>query len=255
MKMSSLTIKDITIGEGVPKVIIPLVGQTEEEITQEASIVKSLLPDIVEWRVDFYEGVHQLENVSTMITKLRKIFDDTLILFTFRSFKEGGNKDIDHSYYTKLIEHAIKTKAIDLVDIELFMEEDTIQHLLSTARENSVYVVMSNHDFKKTPSKEEIIKRLCKMQEYGADIPKIAVMPTSVGDVLTLLDATYTMKKDYADRPIITMSMAGTGVLSRVAGEVFGSDCTFAAGKEASAPGQIPVEELRLVMEVLHKRM
>ena len=93
------------------------------------------------------------------------------------------------------------------------------------------------------------------MQEYGADIPKIAVMPKSVDDVITLLDATNTMKTQYGDRPLITMSMGGTGVISRLAGEVFGSAFTFGAGKEASAPGQIPVAELRKVLEILHESM
>ncbi len=68
---------------------------------------------------------------------------------------------------------------------------------------------MCNHDFDKTPAKEEIIYRLRKMQEFGAYIPKIAVMPQTVGDLLILLDATYTMKTEYADRPFITMSMSG----------------------------------------------
>ena len=76
------------------------------------------------------------------------------------------------------------------------------------------------------------------MQEYGADIPKIAVMPQSVDDLIVLLDATNTMKTKYADRPFITMSMSGTGLVSRLAGAVFGSACTFGAGIEASAPGK-----------------
>mgnify|MGYP002231440565 CR=1 FL=1 len=45
----------------------------------------------------------------------------------------------------------------------------------------------------------------------NADIPKIAVMPQNKKDVLTLLAATEEMATNYADRPIITMSMAGTG--------------------------------------------
>ena len=51
------------------------------------------------------------------------------------------------------------------------------------------------------------------MQTLGADIPKIALMPTYKKDVLTLLEATLEMSEQYADRPIITMSMAGTGVV------------------------------------------
>jgi 3-dehydroquinate dehydratase I len=61
------------------------------------------------------------------------------------------------------------------------------------------------------------------------------------------------MNTKYADRPFITMSMSGTGVISRLAGAVFGSACTFGAGVAASAPGQIPVNELRNVLEIIHK--
>ena len=93
------------------------------------------------------------------------------------------------------------------------------------------------------------------MQELDADIPKIAVMPTNAQDVITLMDATNTMKTQYADRPIITVSMAGKGVISRLTGEVFGSAFTFGAGTDISAPGQMPVSELKTVLEILHKRM
>ncbi|MDF2902775.1 MAG: aroD [Bacillus sp. (in: firmicutes)] len=251
----TLTIKNMTIGEGIPKIIVPLVGVTEAEIIQEAELVKSLQPDVVEWRVDIYEHVESLEAVTSMITKLRKVFSETLILFTFRSHKEGGNKEISDQFYVELNQAAIETKNIDLVDVELFNEEKNVISLVSAAKENGVFVIMSNHDFFKTPAKDEIVSRLRKMQEYGADIPKIAVMPTSVEDVITLMDATNTMKTQYADRPIITMSMAGTGVISRLAGEFFGSAFTFGAGKSASAPGQIPVSDLRTVLEILHKSM
>ena len=57
------------------------------------------------------------------------------------------------------------------------------------------------------------VSRLCSL-----DI-KIAVMPQNKRDVLTLLSATEEMVTDYADRPIITMSMAGTGVISRLCGK------------------------------------
>ena len=106
-------------------------------------------------------------------------------------------------------------------------------NIISKAHDFNVKVVSSNHDFDKTPEKEELIRRLCKMQELGADIPKIAVMPTCRRDVLMLLDATLEMTESYADRPIITMSMAGTGVISRLAGEAFGSALTFGAATKA----------------------
>ncbi|MBL4965491.1 type I 3-dehydroquinate dehydratase [Bacillus halotolerans] len=251
--MNVLTIKGVSIGEGMPKIIVPLMGKTEKQILKEAEAVKLLDPDIVEWRVDVFEKADDSEAVLKMISKLRESLRDKLFLFTFRSHKEGGSKEMDVRSYIALLETAIRTKDIDFIDIELFSGEANVEALVSLAEENGVYVIMSNHDFQKTPAKDEIISRLRKMQELGAHIPKIAVMPKDAGDLLTLLDATYTMKTKYADRPMITMSMSGTGLVSRLSGEIFGSACTFGAGEEASAPGQIPVSELRNVLEVLHK--
>ena len=92
------------------------------------------------------------------------------------------------------------------------------------------------------------------MQDMGADIPKIAVMPKSESDVITLLDATQEMHTKYADGPIITMSM-GKGVISRMCGEFFGSSMTFGAVGQVSAPGQTPVDQLSDVLAVLHRAL
>ncbi|HEY5575805.1 MAG TPA: type I 3-dehydroquinate dehydratase, partial [Clostridiaceae bacterium] len=146
---------------------------------------------------------------------------------------------------------AIESGAIDLVDVELFSTPEKINSLIKFAKENNVKVIMSNHDFFKTPAKEEIVSRLVKMQEYGADITKIAVMPKSEEDVLTLLSATLEMKKVKGDRPCITMSMASLGVISRLSGELFGSCMTFAAARQISAPGQVSVKDARHILNLL----
>ena len=115
-------------------------------------------------------------------------------------------------------------------------------------------MVGSNHDFGGTPDKADLLYRLRRMQDLGADIPKIAVMPKSEADVIALLDATQEMHTRYADRPIITMSM-GRGVISRLCGEYFGSAMTFGAVGQVSAPGQIPADELRSVLAILHRAL
>ena len=142
---------------------------------------------------------------------------------------------------------------VDLVDVEAFTGDEIVKAIVAAAHECGVKVVASNHDFDKTPEKDEIVRRLCKMQELGADIPKIAVMPTCRRDVLTLLCATEEMYTEHADRPIITMSMAGTGLISRLCGEVFGSALTFGAAKKASAPGQAAVNDLNNMLQFLHE--
>ena len=141
------------------------------------------------------------------------------------------------------------------MDVEAFTGDKVVKEIIEAAHACGVKVVASNHDFDKTPDKDDIVGRLRKMQDLGADIPKIAVMPQSKLDVLTLLSATEEMNRLYADRPIITMSMAGTGVISRLCGEVFGSALTFGAAGKASAPGQMGVNDLNTVLNLLHKSL
>ena len=66
-------------------------------------------------------------------------------------------------------------------------------------------------------------------------------MPKDVLDVLTLMKATYRARTEAVDLPMITMSMGDVGKISRVIGDLYGSDMSFVVGKAASAPGQIPV--------------
>ena len=179
----------------------------------------------------------------------------TPILMTFRTSKEGGEKSIEPEDYAKLNIKAAQTGYVDFIDVEIFTGDAIVTKIIDGAHAAGVKVIASNHDFHKTPEKSDIIYRLRKMQDMNADIPKIAVMPQNKKDVLTLLSATEEMTSLYADRPIITMSMAGTGVISRLCGEVFGSSMTFGAAKKASAPGQMGVKELETVLGLLHSAM
>lgn len=93
------------------------------------------------------------------------------------------------------------------MDIELFSGREGVEELVALAKEKNVKTIFSNHDFFKTPSENEILSILKQMEEAGADIAKIAVMPTCTEDVLTLLSATCKAKKELSC-PVITMSMA-----------------------------------------------
>ncbi len=99
-----------------------------------------------------------------------------------------------------------------------------------------------------------MLERLKRMQEAGADLLKIAVMPGDPGDVLTLLSVSWEMKSRYARQPLIAISMGALGAVSRISGEIFGSAMTFGTAGQASAPGQISVEELQEVHRVIGRK-
>jgi 3-dehydroquinate dehydratase-1 len=250
--MKPVVIRNVTIGEGMPKICVPIVGIKEKEIVETARQIKDTPADLVEWRVDWFESAFDVDKVKMVLLELRAILGDMPILFTFRTDKEGGKKSITPEGYRFLLSEVAKTKWADLIDVEAFCQGGAVE-LIAGIKTQGVKVVGSNHEFHHTPEKEEIIRRLRYMQDIGADIPKIAVMPQTKEDVQVLLEATKEMAEAYADRPIVTMSMGELGVVSRVSGEKFGSAITFGAFGQVSAPGQISVHELKEILEVLHR--
>lgn len=251
--MKTVTVKNQVFGEGAPKIIVSLMGKDIPGVMAEAQDYRHADFDILEWRADHFADVKSLPSVIEAVRQIKNIIDDKPLLFTFRSAQEGGEQALPPEAYIALNLAMVDSGLVDIIDLELFTGDALVKDVVAKAHANHVKVIMSNHDFHKTPPKEEIIKRLCKMQELGADIPKIALMPQTKADVLTLLAATLEMHEKHANGPIITMSMSKSGIISRLAGEVFGSAATFGAVKKASAPGQISVTDLRSVLNVLHQ--
>lgn len=244
-------VRDLVIGEGIPKLCVPIVGKNKTQIIEETKKLNNKKVDLIEWRADYYEDVDNLENVINTLNQIRKEVTQLPILFTFRSKKEGGIKDISIEYYIKLIKHVSKSQLADLIDVELFIGDDVVKEIVDYVHNNNIKVIISNHDFDKTPKQSEIINILCKMQQLGGDLSKIAVMPNSPKDVLTLLSATDEMITKFATKPIVTMSMGKLGIVSRLTGEIFGSAITFGALSKASAPGQIDIEDLYNVLNLI----
>lgn len=235
-----------------PLICAPMVGQTKAELADEARLALDVRPDCVEWRADYFcEGRSYTDYIKTLF-EIRKILPDIAVIFTLRAEKEGGFRPIDQQMRLKIINEIIKTEQIDMVDIELANRQSFINPILETAKRHGVYTIISSHYFQNTPDKQTLLQILTDEQNAGADIAKLAVMPASPADVLTLLDATNTFTALPASVPIITVSMGKLGVISRLGGGVFGSALTFGALKQSSAPGQVSVAELKNAMGVLY---
>ena len=252
----SVNIKNVKLGEGTTKICVPIIGKTVDEICQEAMEISNIQADIVEWRVDFYEDVMSTSKVLEVILRLVEILKDKPVLFTFRTKVEGGEKDIDESAYINLVKEVINQNVVGAVDVELFKGENVLEQIATYANSYDVKVIASNRDFNKTPDKEEIKRRLLLMKDKGAHVSKMAVMPQSEADVLTLLSATEEVSRENENITVITMSMGKLGVISRLGGGVFGSAMTFGARNEASAsaPGQIEVGELKGILDTIENK-
>ena len=242
------------IGEGrEPLICTPLVARTRQALALELAEVQSLRPDLVEWRADFFEGIADAAEVLDVARQLRSDAGDIPLLFTVRSRREGGQPiALDDAHVASLCEAVCKSRAVDFGDFEMSAPAAHIAQVRAACRSSETRLVLSFHDFKATPTAGELFAKFRHAQDLGGDVAKVAVMPATPEDVLTLLAATQKASRELGI-PLISISMGAQGALTRMAGWMFGSSVTFAAGQGSSAPGQVPVEDLRTVLAVLQK--
>ena len=248
-----VTIKNLVIGEGIPKICVPLTGTKKETICQEAQAAKEAGADLVEWRADFFENLRNEIACAEVLVDLSEILGETPLLFTIRTKEEGGNVNISLNEYAACNQNAARSHKADLVDVEVIGNPDQKKELIEKLHEEGVKVIASSHDFEKTDAKEILMERFREMEKSQADILKMAVMPHGFEDVVAIMEATGEMRKE-CERPLVSMAMGSIGSISRISGENFGSGITFGTVGAASAPGQLEIGELRRLMKALHEK-
>lgn len=249
--MSPVQLRGVTLGEGRAKVIVPVTGTTVEELVSQTTTLAGVKFDIIEWRVDFLDVAPSPAAVLEAATRVRAAARERPVLFTFRTHHESGNKPITSEEYRDLNIAVIDSGLVDAVDVEHRFERAVGDAIIAAARNAGVPVVGSFHDFTATPPAEDLVRHLVEMQERGCAVAKAAVMPKNTGDVLQLMEATWTMTSQHPSTPVLTMSMSGLGLITRLSSRVTGSCATFAMAGRPSAPGQIPVEELQPILELI----
>jgi len=238
-----------------PLICTPLVGRTLDKIMVELAVVLPKKPDVLEWRVDFFEHIHDADQVIAAAAAIKKAACNMPLLFTRRSIIEGGEKiAINETQVIALYAAVCASKTIDLIDYELANGATQIAQVCDAAKANGIKLVLSYHNFSCTPDQETLAAKFLSAEQAGADVAKVAVMPRSLDDVLTLLAATREASK-VVHIPVISMSMGSLGGITRMVGGVFGSALSFAVGAAGSAPGQLPIEDLNAVLQIVHKSM
>ena len=291
MRASSLTWGGCTIpGDGgVPAVAVSLTGPTAAHARAQARHAIDAGADVLELRVDLLEEVDALvafteapgEEPSTTdsmvvttaaaqvlecLRRMADVVDVTPLLLTCRTAAEGGRARLDDSGYSALLRSVLDELAgwepgrrPSAVDVEV--QRGCLLQVSEQAHGLGIDVVASFHDFKATPVDDVLEDVLSRMASEGADLAKIAVWPTGADDVARLLGvcaraAAAPGEGTGLGLPVAAMSMGALGAVSRVA-PVFGSALTFAVvpdeqgETQASAPGQLPIQDVRRCLELL----
>ena len=206
-----------------------------ENPVRTANKAKQLGADILELRIDLLS-----QTPRGVLEELKKL--GLPIIITNRMVDQGGSWQ--GSEEERIRELLLLLPLADAVDIELCApNRDSVVNKARNARKT---VIISTHDFQKTPDNKVMDGIIRESLEAGADIAKLAVMPESLRDVLRLLEVTLLAKG-----PVCTIAMGATGKYSRVIAPVYGSVMTYGYIDSPTAPGQLRIDELRTVLKML----
>lgn len=234
-----------------PMIAIPVMARTLPELEEKLTAVAPLDFYILEWRMD------GLSSLSPALVKrglaLVKSHCQRPVIATIRTSEEGGHFPYDHAAYEACVKAAmgILTPERDAIDVE--MERTPAPRLIEKAHALGLSVIVSFHDFSRTPKKEDIVSRFLAMKDRKASIGKIAVMAHSDADAHTMMDAMAQVHKTAPDFPFIGISMGPFGQVTRTEGGKAGSILTFASAGEASAPGQIALADMRRILDKAYR--
>jgi 3-dehydroquinate dehydratase type I len=225
-------------------ICIPIVAKTNEDALARMDAA-FLLADLVELRIDFIEGVNLKRLLSA---KKGPVF------VTARRKKEGGRFGGTETQRIALLREAVRLEA-DFVDVELSTDATLADTLREEIRKGGYLtkLIVSHHDFKRTPPYRTLqgICDLCLAR--GADIVKIATSAELLEDNLRILNLIGWAQR--GGHPIIALCMGEKGTVSRVMAPLFGSYLSFASLDEGqeSAPGQFSAVEMREILRILEK--
>ena len=270
---------------GLPAVAVSLTGPSLAQARTQARSAIDAGADVLELRVDLLEEAGALAapdpldaatvaaQVLECLRGLREAIDTTdgadagsPVLLTCRTAAEGGRAQLDDTAYGSLLRSVLDgltdwAPERRPVAIDVEVQRGCLPQVCTQAHGLGVDVVASFHDFEATPADEALEEVLARMAREGADLAKIAVWPTSADDVARLLGVCARATAGAGEAaalgvPVAAMSMGALGAVSRVA-PAFGSALTFAVVPDeqgqarASAPGQLPIQDVRRCLELL----
>jgi 3-dehydroquinate dehydratase-1 len=236
----------LLLQQDVPLICVPIMGKTEYELYHHVSMLSEnrIKPDVVEWRADHLLQLSPVD-VNGHIERLRTIIgSETAFLFTYRSSSERGMGTDDESKRIDIIQRAIASDLIDVVDIEGQTDNVARQEVIDAAHQKDVNVIVSAHDFVGMPADIRIAEWFEDLIDSGGDLAKLAVTASNSLDTLRFLQ----MQSRIAGRsliPLIGIVMGAVGTITRLAGPFYGSCLSFASIGTESAPGQLPIDFVR----------
>jgi 3-dehydroquinate dehydratase-1 len=220
-----------------PAVCAAVMGENVEEMEKAAARAIEQGADLIELRFDSLKDREGWEGI---------LRGNVPVIFTNRPKREGGWFGDGEQKRIDFLLEAVSRK-VSCVDVELSTATRLRDRVVSEAKRSGVSVMMSYHDFLKTPPVERMIGLARRMVEAGCSLAKVVTFARSSADALRVLDFVVQVQ-DEVCAPVIAFAMGEAGVVTRIVAPLLGSPITYASAAEPTAPGQLDVETTKRLL-------
>lgn len=222
-----------------PRICAAITARTFKEAIKLAEIAEKDGADLLELRLDYLK---ELKSISDIVNST-----SLPTILTLRKQEEGGKFRGSEKTRIQTILKAAE-KGFKYVDLEL--ATDTLPKAVKELKKIGLKIIISSHNFTKTPSLPEMLRIINKEKKAGADICKLITTASTTADNTVCLNLVSKVSKQ-AD--IICFAMGKLGVISRIFSPLVGAYLTFATpvkGRE-SASGQLTVKDMQKIYRLL----
>ncbi len=252
MKERVVTWGRVRLGEGMPKIAVPLMGRSVQEMAFAAERAVLAQADVLELRMDSLSAMPDIGTALRTCAAVREKAGGAPVLFTLRTARDQGAGSSDAAAYEALLCDVARAGACEAIDCELSVGKDAFSRITENAHACGVSVVGSSHAFDGLADLRVAQEWLLRQRALGADVCKAAVMARDVSEALRI-SAALCETAQSLDAPVIAIAMGQAGLLSRIGAECMGSCLTFGTAGQSSAPGQIDAFTLRGLLCDIHK--
>jgi len=233
-----------------------------EDLNTNKKLIETALdnsPNLIELRFDY---INEAEFIThSFLKELMSIIPPKIPrIFTFRRKQEGGQYNLSINERIEVLRHLIEVKP-DYLDIEINSESKVLKSLIDLAYDNKVKLIFSYHDFEKSITYEETGEILSRFneklkQELIIDLYKINGSIFKIISTAQVFDDNVKVlnickKLSRQDKKFVCFAMGEVGILSRILCVKFGSLWTYGSLEEETAPGQIKIEKIREIHQLL----
>ena len=218
-----------------PMIVVSIAARTSCNANRMVCKARKLGGDLAEIRLDYLNREESLGEISGA--------EKMPLIATFRMRKQGGRGEEEkHGNVENLV--AAAEEGFDYVDVQIGTRN--LRDVINKIHRLGAKIIVSHHDFQKTPTNAQLDRMLRLCRASGAEIPKIVTTARRLEDNLRLLAFT---RKASKDGKVICFGMGRIGAMTRVLSPIYGAAFTFASLDDRSsvAPGQISVQRLRRI--------